>query len=49
MHINLHKGIKAKSAVATVLKVVRTMVQLFVDQKKALSSFWSQNSVPKAQ
>ena len=45
MSVDLHKGISAGSAADTVLKVVRTMVQLFVDQKKALSSFWSQKAV----
>ena len=45
MSVDLHKGIRAGSAVDTVMKVVRTMVQLFVDQKQALSSFWSQTAV----
>ena len=45
MSVDLHKGITAGSAVKTVMMVVRTMVQLFVDQKKALSNFWSQKAV----
>ena len=45
LFVNLHKGIRADVAVDTVVKVVRTMVQLFVDQKKALSSFWAQKEV----
>ena len=45
MTVELHKGISARSAKDTVMKVLRTMVQLFVDQKKALSSFWSQKAV----
>ncbi|KAA6426042.1 MAG: hypothetical protein FRX49_03894 [Trebouxia sp. A1-2] len=45
MSVDLHKGISAKSAADNVMKVVKTMVQLFVDQKKALSSFWSQKAV----
>ena len=45
MTVDLHKGISAKSAEHTVMKVLRTMVQLFVDQQKALSSFWSQKAV----
>ncbi|KAL3140352.1 hypothetical protein ABBQ38_004616 [Trebouxia sp. C0009 RCD-2024] len=45
MPVDLHKGISAESAADSVMKVVKTMVQLFVDQKKALSSFWSQRAV----
>ncbi|KAL3163153.1 hypothetical protein ABBQ32_009563 [Trebouxia sp. C0010 RCD-2024] len=45
MPVDLHKGISADSAADNVMKVVKTMVQLFVDQKKALSSFWSQRAV----
>ena len=45
MTVDLHKGISAKSAEDTVMKVLRTMVQLFIDQQKALSSFWSQKAV----
>lgn len=45
MTVDLHKGISARSAEDTVMKVVRTMVQLFIDQQKALSSFWSQKAV----
>ena len=44
MPVKLHKGISARSAEDAVMKVVRTMVQLFVDQQKALSSFWSQKA-----
>lgn len=43
--VDLHKGVSARSAEATVMKVVRTMVQLFIDQQKALSSFWSSKAV----
>ncbi|DBA84527.1 TPA: hypothetical protein ACH3X1_006144 [Trebouxia sp. C0004] len=43
--VDLHKGISAKSAEDTVVKVVKTMVQLFVDQQKALPSFWSSKAV----
>ena len=45
--VDLHKGISARLAEDTVMKVLRTMVQLFVDQEKALalSSFWSQDAV----
>ena len=43
--VDLHKGISARSAVATVMKVVRTVVQLFIDQQKALSSCWSSKAV----
>ena len=45
MSVDLHNGIRAESAVDTVMKVVRSMLQLFTDQKKALSSFWSQTAV----
>ena len=44
--VNLHKGISARAAEDTVMKVVKTMVQLFVDQQKALSIFWSSKSSP---
>ena len=45
MTADLHKGISDRSAEDTVMKAVRTMVQLFVDQEKALSSFCSQKAV----
>ncbi|KAL0047698.1 hypothetical protein WJX82_009730 [Trebouxia sp. C0006] len=45
MTVDLHKGISADSAADNIMKVVKTMVQLFADQKKALSSFWSQKAV----
>jgi len=45
MTVDLHKGISAESAADNIMKVVKTMVQLFADQKKALSSFWSQKAV----
>ena len=44
MTVDLHKGINAESAADNVMKEVKTVVQLFVDQKKALSSFWSQRA-----
>ena len=44
MPVDLHKGINAESAADNVMKEVKTVVQLFVDQKKALSSFWSQRA-----
>ena len=43
--VDLRKGISARSAEDTVMEVVGTMVQLFVDQQKALSSFWSSEAV----
>ena len=45
MTVDLKKGVSARSAEDTVMKVVRTMVQLFVDQQKALSTFWSLKAV----
>ena len=43
--VDLRKGISARSAEDTVMEVLRTMVQLFVDQQKVLSSFWSSKAV----
>lgn len=45
MTVDLKKGLSARSAEEAVMKVVRTMVQLFIDQQKALSSFWSLRAV----
>ena len=39
MTVELHKGIKAQLALQAVMKVLKTMVQLFVDQKEALRIF----------
>lgn len=39
MIVELHKGITAQLALQAVMKVLKTMVQLFVDQKEALRNF----------
>ncbi len=44
MSVELQKGIRAKVALDTVMKVLKTMVQFFVDQKEALESFWAKQA-----
>ena len=44
MPAGLCKDIKAKTASEAVSKVLRTMVQLFCDQKRALESYWAEQA-----
>ena len=42
--VDLRHGMSAAKALKVVGTVLRTMVQLFVDQKNALDSFWQQKA-----
>ena len=44
MTVELHKGITAQLALQTVMKVLKTMVQLFINQKETLGNFWAQSA-----
>ena len=43
MAVELQKGIKAMTASGAVLDVLRTMLQVFLDQKWAIESFWKKH------
>lgn len=44
MGVELHKGIEAKRASKAVLNILRTMLQVFLDQKRAIENFWKKQT-----
>lgn len=41
MEVELYEGIEAQKALRMVLHTLRTMLQMFLDQKRAIEGFWS--------